>query len=191
MKSTIKIITVIIFIIFFQGILSAQSLQVDTTYTNISKPDTSTFYIRIAGGLGISSLGYGGVAYCSFDLGSILFSFRTCDAVEPFPDHPPAKESFDYSLLVGQSYISKIFYASISAGISKVTTINPGLYYPNGSVKAVFYEIKNSSLGVPFQVDLFLTPFNKMGFGLVLFANINNARSFASCVFCIQFGKLR
>lgn len=103
----------------------------------------------------------------------------------------PKPSVSDFGVLYGRMAKVSFGFVSISGGISYVFGEQLGAY--KGISNYTFnYETKTySTIGIPFESQIFWTPRPNIGFGIYGFANINSERSFYGGLFCIQLGKLR
>ena len=157
------------------------------------------------GKLGWVNLGYGGssvgksfgASYSQQLAGGLLsgrFIYNREDTSILFSGPAPAERVWDIGMLYGLMGKEKYAMASISAGLSVVGGVHRGefLYRTTGIFGRRHYE-KNefSNIGIPVELQLFITPFAFLGLGFYGFANLNAEESFAGGLICLQLGKLR
>ncbi len=189
MDSVRKIIAVIISIILFHGILSAQTQKENSADSTYEAP---AYCIRAALGLGRSSISFGALAFVRVDIKYVFFSLRACSASELFPVYErPINSANDISALAGLSFTTRFFYTSFGIGIGKVSTAGSIYNNKSSSPSDRYIKTEDSGFGFPIQFDLFWTPGDAFGLGLVFFFNTNRYTSFNGVTLCIQFGKLR
>lgn len=92
----------------------------------------------------------------------------------------------DISFLYGFIKKNKWGFASISTGLGLIKVNKKiGLDY-------VAYKEKNFiTFGIPFESQIFLTPFPVLGIGIYFIANINKEVSYIGASLCLQIGILR
>jgi len=93
----------------------------------------------------------------------------------------------DMGILYGYIYKKAAWYWSTSAGIAAVRAQAPEV-----TVLGITYEPKaHYKVGLPAEFQLFLTPSQRLGIGLIGFANLNDGFSVAGLMVAIQLGNLR
>lgn len=137
--------------------------------------------------------GMGGVVGLSYQSGYGLFSCRisTVSASGGTESSYTATEENsigDLAAMVGFSFKSRYAMFSMATGLSIVvgTKVVETTSYGYTNKDSVDY----TGVGVPFEMQLFLTPSTSFGFGLYFFGNANAEKSFYGFLFGIQFGRL-
>ena len=111
--------------------------------------------------------------------GRILYS-------EEFMSFSSASQSvWEIGFMYGRFAKNKNGMASLSAGMSLVG----GSIYPKPGNRRHLKDF--TTVGIPVQCQLFVTPTRVFGFGLVGFGNLNLERSIFGGMFCIQLGRLK
>jgi len=89
------------------------------------------------------------------------------------------KRMTEWAVMFGQAYQRPFWFASASVGLSVLRTEydHPG--------------IGSSTIGLPFQAEIFTTPFAFLGFGFTFNSNVNDVKSFTSTSVCVRVGVLR
>ena len=107
----------------------------------------------------------------------------------------PAESDWDVGMLYGLMGKAKYAMASISAGLSVVGGVHRGEFlYSSGSWFGTTDHYENnefSTIGIPVEAQLLITPSASFGFGIYRFANLNAEESFTGGLICLQFGRLR
>jgi hypothetical protein len=125
----------------------------------------------------------GGMVYC-YQIDNSIISARIIGVTNKNPTVQkidPTSENYkfsDYSVLYGPSWQSEQFYASIGAGIGLVRAA----YEKPGSISS------NTSVGMPFEAQLFWRPTQFAGIGLYSYANMNFEKHLFGALICAQLG---
>jgi hypothetical protein len=186
MKESFIKIKHLVFIILFLFISNNIYSQKDTSFLQVSK-----FWTHI--GIGPSSLTNCFSGNVALQKNKYLFSLSFIynweqEKHELFggqwfsPKSLLPEKVWAIGPLVGLTKNAKHGFASISSGVTFVGGIKRGDY-----VFLSYNEIPIRTVGIPFDVQFFYR-FPPIGIGIDLNANINNRRSFAGIMFCLQFG---
>ena len=157
-------------------------------------------FFRLNAGIGPSFKAFdddrapSGALFFSYQLGDNIFSVRFFGTIEPkiMYDINPIEYILDYSLLFGKVLKEGAYgYCSASLGIGMAKGLRRGKFLGEPGVESYEYEkLPFKYIGFTIDTQLFITtPF--MGFGLYLFTNINDERTYYGYLFCLQIGKLR
>jgi hypothetical protein len=164
-----------------------------TDFYNNKNRDNFWFTLGLGGSNRGIAMGLGG----SYLTKKMIFSARIVgnQEIEIFGSEP-TPSVVDIALLAG--YMSKLGrgYSSISTGISFVKVIEKGDPKPGTGGGGFFsfpdyYNEYSQAFGVPFEIQVFATPFSFMGVGIYIFGNINSKKSFAGALFGLQFGRFK
>ncbi len=114
---------------------------------------------------------------------SRLWTLRSTVATDIFSHNPG-----DVALMYGLMKKNTAGYVSVSTGLAladdeqpRITT-NSGIVIQQGSEKY--------TLGLPLELQAFITPVRYVGIGLIGFGDVNAKRSFGGVALALQFGKL-
>jgi len=108
-----------------------------------------------------------------------LYSLRITGTVEPrmhMWGNQPDESITECGVLYGRATKASYGVASVSGGISIV-------------VASLYTSF--TTVGIPLEAQLILTPTKIFGIGFKGFANLNPQKSFGGLLFCLQIGKLR
>ena len=106
----------------------------------------------------------------------------------------------EIDLLYGLATQWSVLYGSVSAGVSYNQYDIRGKYLrdstyavPYGKqqvniTQPLFEEKISSGVGLPIQIQVMVTPLPVLGFGLVVFANVNSTFSYWGVLACLQVG---
>lgn len=148
--------------------------------TNQKSSSEAQFWLYF--GPGIGTLGDGAIALIggiTYKWGHNLFTFHVTGVSELFGD-----EFHGIGLLYGRATSTQSFQFSAAAGLALVNgTRSEGLYGSSESVP--------TTIGIPVELQAVWEPVNFLGLGIVAFANLNPAQSFAGIMLTLQIGKLR
>ena len=166
-----RIISLFLFISTFTLVAHAQE-------TSMRKDS----YFWISPGIGVGTMGQGTDLALGFSIsyqtGNLIITGRAAKVSE-IMEHA-IDDVYDYALTIGYSTKTpgSAGYTSISGGISYVR----GYQWGSGDI---------STVGLPLEVNMGVTPLFIAGIGLQIIANINPERSFFGLLLCLQTGKLR
>ncbi|MBM3324138.1 MAG: hypothetical protein FJY66_00560 [Calditrichaeota bacterium] len=126
-----------------------------------------------------------------------VLTFRRSEVVEfdAFDSVEPEERSTDYGFLYGWRTSGRYAgYLSASLGLSVVESIRRGrLLYSSGCCfgESVYEEIREYTVGVPFEGQAVFKPFEVLGLGLICFGNINPKGSFLGGALSLYLGDLK
>lgn len=166
------------------GLLVCITLLMDSTgsYASEVEPDSPDLNGWLSLGLGAGDVGLSLGFRFSLQYGHGLLTLRYTDNFLPFFD----ERICDTGMLIGVSTLSKYSKVSLSVGLA-VARID--------SMKHAFWfisdEKRSTTVGVPVEVQLSITPIPILGLGLTVFANYNNKRSFGGVHAHFLIGKMR
>lgn len=168
--------------------------------------DSSKQFFWLNGGIGVSSVHGGlgsypgassfGGSFC-YQSDNSLHSFRYIrnEEFQLLGSDLPTETVWDCGALYGRIAKASYGFASISCGISILGGVRRGRYLSssgNWFFATRYYDENNFiTIGIPVEGQLFWMPSSFFGIGLYGFANLNNEKSFAGALLCIQLGKLR
>lgn len=142
------------------------------------------------GGIGGGSTGFATGVSASYLSGYNLYTVRYAyNAEMNLLSSSPAISVWDVGLLYGRTARNQMYYSSASAGVGLVGGVRRGK-----SISGTLFDYEShsySTIGIPLQVELFLTPRPFFGIGLSAAGNLNPERSFADVRLCLRVGKLR
>ncbi|MFA6036602.1 MAG: hypothetical protein WC748_00605 [Legionellales bacterium] len=101
---------------------------------------------------------------------------------------------YDIGVLYGLMEKNKYFLASISAGLAYTAiefSQSENVCVDNTCSSVNHSDRTQSTIGVPFEAQLFWTPTDVFGIGVIGLANINSEASYAAGLLAIQVGNLR
>jgi len=158
-----------------------------------SKSDSSYKpYSWLSAGLGASTSGVSLGAGYSGQVGrSGLISVRIIENTEISIFESPSEKIWDFGVLYGQSLKMSNGYATISTGISLVGGVNRGEKISGDWLSAKYRKVNFSTVGIPFEGQLFWTASPTFGIGIYIFTNINQEKSFYGALVCIRYGNLK
>ncbi len=182
----------ILFLLFYSPFICAGDKNTTAQdQTGEAEKKASPLY-RLQAGLGGSSFGVSGGLCFSYQDGHDVFSariVRSGESILVLFDPVPEETIWDIGVLYGRAMRSRIFLASISAGVGFIGGVKRG---PIKDIARDEYErLSRRSIGFPVEVQLALIPLPFLGFGVSAIGNLTFEQSFASILFCIQIGKLK
>lgn len=157
-------------------------------------------WFSMAAGAGVGAQNLSGVnTYIALSL--VLNDYRMLTVrtsgvteVDVFGSSSPLESCRDYGVLYGWRTSGRYLgYLSASAGISVVGTVRRGQLLSSSGCcfSTSYYEtIRKYTVGIPFEAQAVLKPFDFIGLGLLCSGNINPERSFAGGAIGFYFGDL-
>ncbi len=103
----------------------------------------------------------------------------------------PSKNVLDFGVLSGWCAKMSNGFATISSGISLVDGVNRGELLSSEWFSSEYEKIHFSTIGIPFEGQLFWAASDEFGIGVYVFANINPEKSFYGAMVCIRAGQLK
>lgn len=103
----------------------------------------------------------------------------------------PGKSVLDFGILSGRCVKMSNGFATISTGISFVDGVNRGELLSSDWFSSEYEKIHFSTIGIPFEGQLFWAASDEFGIGVYVFANINPEKSFYGALVCIRVGQLK
>jgi len=183
------IFSVISCIILFTPPVFAETEAVNDSDDTELNSSLSTHTAWVLGGIGAFTGRIGGISMMlevCYQRNDILFSIRGMQNGE---FKPFSEDYSDYdreiSALIGYSYKGQWAYISFSAGIG-------GLYHVKHSYSITWELIKEKTytVGLPLEVQMFLTPIPILGIGIIGFCNLNFMSTSIGFLLCLQIGYL-
>ncbi len=144
-------------------------------------------WVTIGGGVGGAPkfAGMAGGATASYYNEAGLFSLRLAGVgkltLQPTQPQVETQSVVDLSGMYGFSYKRSLLFLAASSGLGFVWVTENG---PTG-------EKRSTTIGVPLELQAFMTPLRVLGLGVTISANINAKQSYASAMICMQFGKVK
>ena len=178
--------------LFFLTGAFAQTNTDDQT-AGIGKTYKGNIWLNIAGGLVSSSSGTEpGSVGASLNLMTQEHQLLTLR----FAGNPTADGNHDVGLLYGLIAKDNNGYVSGSLGVAYTQAATCNDTSSSSSDPWDFSwdlcsDTVTSTVGLPLEVQAFLTPFANVGFGLIGFGNINSQSSFGGLMLSLQFGQLK
>jgi hypothetical protein len=169
-------------IILFQSSIKSQ--------TNIKQNSTSLYWLTLGAGFFSNKdfSGFGGNINASYYSNIGLLSVRFLDAdkagMEPtnvITSSVKLNHINEFSGMYGFNYHASFLFISVSSGIGIV-------WFKKGITPS---EVTTSTLGLPLDAEIFISPLPVLGIGLKLLGNINSKSSYSGFLICLQLGKLK
>ena len=189
----------IFLVLILLGILAIESFSKDNHMPH--------FQLQVGGGYVHTNNPYGisfGTSYSQFiNIHKFTLRFVHINDIQTF-DTSPDKFANDISLLYGLCWKPTIIKKgrndktpfwlssslSLSGGVSAIFGVTDGTFISSGFGDN--YTADNfKTIGFPFQIDLYLVPYNSFGFGISGMGNINSKEQYFSAHAGIIFGNLR
>ena len=162
--------------------VSAQNSS-KTEITDTTSVDTTESYYWFNTGIGLSSVGFSGIAGLSMQDGNFLMSCRVAANSELL-----AGNLWDAGMLFGITNGPRRIHYSIATGFGVVSGVKKEFCIFCSEDPTTSLPI---NVGLPIETQLTFRPNKQFGYGLYGFADINKGYSFAGLAFAIQFGGLR
>ena len=173
--------------LFIVIILSQSSIK---SQTNMKQNSTSLYWLTLGAGFFSNKDfgGFGGNINASYYSKIGLLSVRFLDAANSGAE-PVNVITNDYRLnhineisgMYGLNYHISFLFLSLSTGVGMVW-IKKGVS-PS--------EVTSTTLGLPIDAEIFISPLPMLGIGLKLIGNLNSKSSYRGILICIQLGKLK
>jgi len=155
------------------------------------QPDSSLHWINIGLGPGTGGMAAGAVISIKQNSTNKYLSFRITYNEEFVLFTSPSENVWDVGALIGIRNRSAKGLSSISAGLSVVGGRKRSGNRTGGDWFGSEYDSRIfTTMGIPVNTELFLTPSKNFGIGLNGFANINPQKPFAGVLLCLQIGKI-
>ena len=132
-------------------------------------------------------VGMGGGLSVNYYINKYLISMRLIDAADIFyypaiPNgNPSIKNLNDISISLGLIKKNKWIYGSVSGGIGLV----------NDNMRVKLKGDNFTTVGIPLEAQLFITPLAALGLGVNIVGNVNFESSYLGLLLCVQYGILR
>lgn len=173
--------------ILFPLLLLLAIVRLDAQETT-ARPESSLLYwltvgvggADYVGAMANLTLGPGGTELFSLR-GLYMEEFRIC----VFGCSTPPEYHADVGAMYGGMSKGKWGYASISTGLA-LTFLRSLEESSTGT-----NPVRHTTIGLPLDIQLFLTPLAFVGIGITATSNINPRETFAGIFLCLQFGSLR
>jgi hypothetical protein len=155
-----------------------------TLLAHAQEPSTrKDIYFWMSPGIGLGNMGESReLAFrfgIGFQIGHLIITARNAGVTEVMSTSID-EDVVDLGLTAG--------YSTKTPGSDGYVSISGGVSYVRGT-RGYLDEI--STVGLPIEVHLFVTPLSFAGIGLQFFGNINPERSFYGMLLCLQLGKVR
>jgi hypothetical protein len=166
-----------------------------------SKLEKADFWFNAGVGACMVSGGFGNNSADYFDGPSLGMSFSTrknkglvsfrflYNEEMIFLRTSPLEMVWDVGVLYGRIARTSYGFASISGGFGLVGGVRRGSFTDLSNYTFHYEKHSYNTIGIPFEGQLFWTPYHFIGFGIYGFANINPEKSFFGGLFCIQLGR--
>lgn len=170
------------------------SSPADATDVGNKKTYKNNFWFNIAGGAGFPATGS--------DFWSSEFSFNWMTQENQLLTLRVAGDNFsgsqgnrDVGILYGLIGKGDIGYLSGSVGVAytqaEKCTSNDSNSDDSGDFFSSCDSTTTNTIGIPLEIQAFLTPFTHVGIGLIGFGNINSQSSFGGVMLALQLGTLK
>lgn len=149
-----------------------ESERLDVVDTPVIMPELFSW---VNAGVGVGINGMSGLFNFSHLRNTRLLSFRYA-MYSGILGSPPELSEIGFMYGIGSK--KKFFFGSVSLGLGYIW----GTGYNSEDI---------STIGIPVEMQFFLTPLSFCGVGLTLLSNINHKAPTFGVAFCLQIGKLR
>lgn len=177
-----KSIRFLLSILLISNLLSLSAFA-DTTATR----DRGQWWINLGSGIG------GGSDFAGIDSGLVSGNYRITQYQLITARYMSTQEFIgnsrlqDAGLLYGPIAKYKYGYVSAAAGLGWVRYD----HYEGGLIFPSVHVSTHNTVGIPAEIQAFVTPTPYVGLGLVVFGNVNSQKSIIGAALAIQLGDLR
>ena len=156
---------------------------------SLQTKEKKLFWLDFGGGGGTEGLSGG--MHLAYQYDSHLFTFRWIGngKIELFIE--PHETVEDMALLYGRTILGSNISTAISAGIGYVRVVRRGKFLKGMFFISYYEEIRDHSIGLPVEVQVFWRTFPVFGLGVYAFINVNKENSFVGGMFCLRIGRLQ
>lgn len=169
-------------------VFSSQSYNINSLTSVQQASDSGFTSYWLDAGIGVGSPGLAGGVSASYLWGHTLYTVRYVydHEIALFFTPTPLESAWDVGFLYGMAARNQMFYSSASVGIGVTGGVRRGSYISFLDYESDAY----TTIGIPLQGELFLTPVSFVGIGVTAFGNLNPVRSFGGVLVCLRVGKL-
>ena len=173
------------------------------TAQDSSKTDVPLYYrVTLGGGIGsgyplqVDGAGIGGLLEFALQRKTSIYSLgiRGVEEFNLLDASTPSNSVSSAEITYGKTFQARSFFASISAGVGYVTSLQKGeLLQSTGSWfgNSTYEKITHHGIGFPVAAKILWVPCRVYGVGTELYVNINSQHTFYGINICHQLGKLR
>jgi hypothetical protein len=152
-----------------------------------SNPDSTAKGISLVVGIGPDyahkQTFFAELAMARYEFGNWYIGARYLYGNQSVLGVDPDETINDFGILAGYYIRKKYYYLSAGAGLSFTNFVNRGKFIDSaysvlvGDIAPIYESLHSHSLCVPLQIEVFWTPSDIIGIGVILFDNINSTEN--------------